>query len=43
MRSILSPRARRWIGASALAIIAGIGGGLDVAQIVADAGETEEA
>jgi serine protease Do len=27
MRSILSPRARRWIGASALAIIAGIGGG----------------
>ncbi len=27
MRSILSSRARRWIGASALAIIAGIGGG----------------
>jgi serine protease Do len=27
MRSILNPRARRWIGASALAIIAGIGGG----------------
>ena len=27
MRSILSPRTRRWVGASALAIIAGIGGG----------------
>ena len=27
MRSILNPRARRWIGASALALIAGIGGG----------------
>ncbi|MGV3489851.1 MAG: Do family serine endopeptidase [Devosia sp.] len=27
MRSILNTRARRWIGASALAIIAGIGGG----------------
>ena len=27
MRSLLSPRARRWAGASALAIIAGIGGG----------------
>ncbi len=27
MRSILSPRARRWVGASALAIIAGLGGG----------------
>ncbi len=27
MRSILNPRARRWIGASALAILAGLGGG----------------
>lgn len=27
MRSILNPRARKWIGASALAILAGIGGG----------------
>jgi serine protease Do len=43
MRSLLNTRARRWIGASALAIIAGIGGGSAfVAATTASTAQTAE-